>query len=285
MVWYPKDDFDAAGYTVPDDVRRAHRPLRPDRGATAARRGASVSSPGRDRLAGDRLDGRPHARDRGAGRLRPVGQPRDPVQRPGRGDRRQAVRRRHVRGWVRARWCRSDAGDRVRRRSRSRCSRTRRAAGSTARRASSTPSSRRTPRRASTTTGSRSPAIDQEGTLFAGELAVVGSGTAPRSWTSSSSSSAKRSSAQMGGEHGVVADLAERQRRAGLLRERDPGRRVRGADRGARGRGPAGFDASDLMPPEVGIGQLLDRDDDVHEGGAGLADRRPRRRSRRAGRR
>ena len=23
MVWYPKDDFDAAGYTVPDDVGRA----------------------------------------------------------------------------------------------------------------------------------------------------------------------------------------------------------------------------------------------------------------------
>ena len=45
MVWYPKDDFDAAGYTVPDDVRRADRPSRTRSRPTATRRGASASSP------------------------------------------------------------------------------------------------------------------------------------------------------------------------------------------------------------------------------------------------
>ena len=83
MIWYPKDDFDAAGYTVPttfDELIALSDQMVAD-GEHAVVRRLRVRQ--RHRLAGDRLDGRHHAPHGGAGRLRPVGDPRDPVQRPG----------------------------------------------------------------------------------------------------------------------------------------------------------------------------------------------------------
>ena len=84
MVWYPKDDFDAAGYTVPDDLRRADGAVATRSWPTAARPGASASSsggatgwPATDWMEDIML------RTAGVGRLRPVGHARDPVQRPG----------------------------------------------------------------------------------------------------------------------------------------------------------------------------------------------------------
>ena len=47
MVWYPKDDFDAAGYDGPHDVGRAASPCPTRSSPTAARRGASGSRAGR----------------------------------------------------------------------------------------------------------------------------------------------------------------------------------------------------------------------------------------------
>ena len=83
MVWYPKDDFDAAGYEVPDDLGRPDRPERPDRGGRRHAVVRRLRERRRQRLAGHRLDGGHHAPHRGGRRLRPVGHPRDPVQRPG----------------------------------------------------------------------------------------------------------------------------------------------------------------------------------------------------------
>ena len=84
MVWYPKDDFDAAGYEVPetwDDLIALSDQIVAD-GSTPWCVG--FESEGATRLAGHRLDGGHHAPHRGAGRLRPVGHARDPVQRPAR---------------------------------------------------------------------------------------------------------------------------------------------------------------------------------------------------------
>ena len=53
-----------------------------------------------------------------------------------------------------------------------------------------------------------------------------------------------------------VEDLAERQRGTGLLREPDPRRRVGDPDERTEERRPAGFDASDMMPPAVGSGSF-----------------------------
>ena len=82
MVWYPKDDFDAAGYTVPttfDELTALADEIKGN-GDTPWCVASSLAG---QRMAGDRLGGGHHAPDRGARRLRPVGQPRDPVQRPG----------------------------------------------------------------------------------------------------------------------------------------------------------------------------------------------------------
>ena len=73
MVWYPKDDFDAAGYEVPetwDDLIALSDQIVAD-GSTP---GASGFGAGLDRMAGHRLDGGHHAPHRAARRLRPVGQ-------------------------------------------------------------------------------------------------------------------------------------------------------------------------------------------------------------------
>ena len=91
----------------------------------------------RHRVAGHRLDGRHHAPDGRSGRLRPVGDARDPVQRPGRGEARP---RRSATSCSTT--ATSWAAPTPRRTSRSatrrcRCSRTRRGAGCTGRRASS----------------------------------------------------------------------------------------------------------------------------------------------------
>ena len=115
MIWYPVDDFEAAGYEVPDDLGRADRPERPDR---RGRRHAVVRRLRErrcHRVARDRLDGGHRPRHRRSRGLRPVGQPRDPVQRSGHRPRRRALRRRHVHRRLRARWGRPDAGHRLRR--------------------------------------------------------------------------------------------------------------------------------------------------------------------------
>ena len=166
---------------------------------------------------------------------------RDPVQRPGGRDGGRDVRRSDVQGGLRPRW----RGP-TRRRSRSatlrcRCSTTRRGAGSTVRRASSRavlPGG--TPSPAWTTTGSRSRRSTRR----------------ERSSPASSRSSLQRERPEVvdflekfmsedgpvrpGRRAGVVAGLAEHQRRAGLLHEPDPRRRVGGPDRGPRGRARAG---------------------------------------------
>ena len=72
------------------------------------------------------------------------------------------------------------------------------------------------------------PPIDQEGTLFAGELTVVGTnGARPEVVDFLERFIAENVQCEMGGGGRVVADLAERRGRAGLLRQRHPGRRVR----------------------------------------------------------
>ena len=75
MVWYPKDDFDAAGYKVPDDLRRPDRAVRPDRGRRRHAVVRRLRERGRHRLAGHRLDGGHHAPHRRSRGLRPVGRP------------------------------------------------------------------------------------------------------------------------------------------------------------------------------------------------------------------
>ena len=73
MVWYPKDDFDAAGYEVPetcDDLIALSDQIVAD-GSTPWCVG--FESEGATGLAGHRLDGGHHAPHRGARRLRPVG--------------------------------------------------------------------------------------------------------------------------------------------------------------------------------------------------------------------
>ena len=65
MVWYPKDDFDAAGYEVPDHLGRAHRAERPDRRRRQHAVVRRLRERGRHRLAGHRLDGGHHAPHRG----------------------------------------------------------------------------------------------------------------------------------------------------------------------------------------------------------------------------
>ena len=57
-------------------------------------------------------------------------------------------------------------------------------------------------------------------------------------------------------EHGDLANLAEHQRRAGVLRQPAARRCVEGADGGAQGRHGTRFDASDQMPSAVGSGSF-----------------------------
>ena len=111
MVWYPKDAFDAAGYTVPetwDELIALSDQIVAD-GSTPWCVG--FESEGATRLAGDRLDGRHHAPHRGRRRLRPVVQARDPVQRPRGQGRGRAVRRDHVQRRLRPRWRGGDRAD------------------------------------------------------------------------------------------------------------------------------------------------------------------------------
>ena len=69
LVWYPKDDFDAAGYEIPDNLGRADRPVDHDR---RRRRHPLVHRHRvwrRHRLARHRLDGRDHAAHHHPGEL------------------------------------------------------------------------------------------------------------------------------------------------------------------------------------------------------------------------
>ena len=75
MIWYPKDDFDAAGYQVPDHVGRAARAVRSDRRRRQDPMVRRVRERDRHRLAGDGLDGRHHAHDGRAGRRTSSGPP------------------------------------------------------------------------------------------------------------------------------------------------------------------------------------------------------------------
>ena len=277
MVWYPKAAFDAAGYTVPEDLGRAARAQRPDRGRRQHAVVRRLRERRRHRVAGDRLDGRHHAPHGGAGHLRPVGQPRDPVQRPGRATPARC--------------------------SATSCSTT--ATSSAARRDTPTiafgdaplPMFENPPecwlhRQASFINaffpeGTEAgvdydwfplPPIDQEGTLFAGELTVVGTnGNRPEvvglpqpvhrprrcsaRWAASTASSRISPNVNVGPDCYVNTILAD----ASVV--------LTDALEAGTGR----FDASDLMPAEVGSGQLLDRDGRVHEERPGLPVGCPRR--------
>ena len=81
MVWYPKDDFDAAGYEVPetfDDLIALSDQIVADGGTPWC---VGFEGGGGDRLAGDRLDGGPHAGHRRSGHVYRVDHPRHPVHR------------------------------------------------------------------------------------------------------------------------------------------------------------------------------------------------------------
>ena len=173
MVWYPKDDFDAAGYKVPttwDELMALSDKIVAD-GSTPWCVGfgseGSTGWPATDWMEDIML------RTAGPDVYDQWCEARDPVQRPGGEEGRRDVREvMFTDGYVLGGAADTPTSRSVTRRRR--CSTTRRSAGCTGRRASSTPSSPRTPRPASTTTGSRSPPIDQEGTLYGGELTVVG---------------------------------------------------------------------------------------------------------------
>ena len=80
LVWYPKDDFDAAGYTIPTTWDEMMALSRPDQGGwrcTVVRRHRVWCG---HRLAGDGLDGRDHAAHHLAGELRQVGDGRAALQ-------------------------------------------------------------------------------------------------------------------------------------------------------------------------------------------------------------
>ena len=168
---------------------------------------------------------------------------------------------------------------------RCRCSTTRRSAGCTGRRASSTRSSPTTPRPASTTTGSRFPPIDKDGTLFGGELTVVGTnGDRPEVVDFLNQFIGEDVQCAMGGVVASSRISPNVNVGHGLLREHDPRRRVGRADRRAEGR----HRAFRRLRPDAGrgrLGQLLDRHGRVHEGRSRLPRRRARRHRGRAGRR
>ena len=154
LVWYVPENFEDAGYEVPDDDGGAEGADRADR---RRRRHAVVHRPRlrrRDRLAGDRLGRGPDAAHAAAGSLRPVGHERDPVHRRAhrRGDRRVRLVRQERRQSSTAARRRSPrpTSATARRASSAR----RRSATCTTRRRSSRPSSRRARRSATTRTSS-----------------------------------------------------------------------------------------------------------------------------------
>ncbi len=83
------------------------------------------------------------------------------------------------------------------------------------------------------------PPIDKDGTLFGGELTVVGkNGDRPEVVDFLQAVLGRGGAVRDGRRHRLLSHLAERRRRAGLLREPDPRRCVGRADRLAEGRAP-----------------------------------------------
>ena len=114
------------------------------------------------------------------------------------------------------------------------------------------------------------PPIDQEGTLYAGEFAVVGTaGARPEVVDFLQQFSDAPIQCAQGADPGVVEDLGQHQRRSRLLREPDPGRLGCRPDRRDRER----HRPVRRLGPDAGRGrcrQLLDRDGAVHAGGPGV---------------
>ena len=265
MIWYPKDDFDAAGYNVPetwDELMALSDQIVADGGTpwcVGFESGGATGWPATDWMEDIMLrTAGPEVYDKWVNHEIPFNDPA--VSTPASSSATSC-----------SPTATCSAGPTRRRPSpsampRRRCSRTRRGAGCTGRRTSSTPSSRRTPRRGSTTTGSPS----RRSTRRAPSLAVSSRSSAereprPRSSTSSSASSGEEVQCAHGRRAGIVSDLAERQRRDRLLRQPVL------ADASvvlttALAEGSGRFDASDLMPAAVGQRQLLDRDGRVHAG-------------------
>ncbi len=109
------------------------------------------------------------------------------------------------------------------------------------------------------------PGENQQGTLFAGELAVVFSNR-PEVKDFLERFMAEDVQCAMGSEPGSSTDLAERERHAGLLPQPDPGRGIGGPGRGAHRRW--GRRLRRLRPDAAagGIRELLDGDDVLHAG-------------------
>ena len=83
------------------------------------------------------------------------------------------------------------------------------------------------------------PPIDQEGILYAGELTVVGkNGNRPEVIDFLNAVHRRGGAVRDGRRGGLVPHLAERERRAGLLRQRHPGGRVGDPHHGAGRRTP-----------------------------------------------
>ncbi len=121
------------------------------------------------------------------------------------------------------------------------------------------------------------PTIDQEGVLYAGELTVVGANAArPEVVEFLEALHLRRGAVRDGRCPGLVPDLPQRERRGRLLRERPPGGGVGGSDHSAGG----GHRSLRRIGPHAGRGrerQLLDRHDRVRAERARLARRRARR--------
>ena len=261
MVWYPKDDFDAAGYEVPetwDDLIALSDQIVED-GSTpwcvGFESGGDTGWPATDWMEDIMLrTAGPEVYDQWVAHEIPFN---DPAVKAA----AETVRRDPVRRGLRARRRRRHRRHRLRRRARSRCSRTRRSAGCTGRRASSTRSSREDAEAGVDYDWFPLPPIDQEGILYAGELTVVGkNGNRPEVVDFLERFIAEDVQCEMGGVQASSRISPNVNVGPGLLRQRHPRRRVGGPDRGAGG----GHRAVRRLRPHAGGGrerQLLDRHD------------------------
>ena len=198
MVWYPKDDFDAAGYEVPetwDDLIALSDQIVADGGTpwcVGFESEGATGWPATDWMEDIML------RTAGADVYDQWVNHEIPFNDPAVEDGRRAVRRDHVHRGLRARRRRRRPPTSRSATRRRRCSTTRPGAGCTARRASSTPFFPEDAEAGVDYDWFPLPPIDQEGTLFAGELTVVGTERQPSRGrrTSSSGSSPRTCSAR-----------------------------------------------------------------------------------------